>query len=52
MVFTTAPNLANYDALSNPDDLPFVSTSLTVRIVRVSTNIRPASYDLDNHGAD
>ncbi|HJO07825.1 MAG TPA: hypothetical protein QGG37_10875 [Chloroflexota bacterium] len=41
-----------FTALSNPDDLPFVSTSLTVRIVRVSTNIRPASYDLDNHGAD
>ena len=49
MVFTTAPNLANYDALSNPDDLPFVSTSLTVRIVRVSTNSRPDSYDLDDH---
>ncbi|MDP6508742.1 MAG: S1C family serine protease [Chloroflexota bacterium] len=49
LVFTAAPNLANYDALSDPDDPPFVATGLTVRIFRVSTNSRLDAYDLDDH---
>ena len=49
LVFTAAPSLANYDALSNPDDPPFIATGLTVRIFRVSTNRRLDAHDLDDY---